>query len=88
MKDNEMLSREDLEQVSGGYTTEKRSDYKGVQCSFCGERKVYSIAVYEIKNGGNSSTWGPYQCECCGRKWRGTRVGSGEKTTWRDVVEE
>ena len=88
MENNKSLPNEDLEQVSGGYTSEKRSDYPGVQCPFCGNTKVYSVTIWEITAGGNKPTWGPYQCESCGKKWNGTRVGSSTPTTWKDVVEE
>ena len=79
MENNQSLPNEDLEKVSGGYTSEKRSDYNGVPCPFCGYPKVYSITVWEITSSGNKPTWGPYQCENCGKKWRGTRVGSVKK---------
>ena len=58
MENNKSLPNEDLEQVSGGYTSEKRSDYPGVQCPFCGNATVYSITVWEITAGGNKPTWG------------------------------
>lgn len=87
MENNKSLPNEDLEQVSGGYTSEKISDYPGVQCPFCGNTKIYSVTIWEITAGGNKPTWGPYRCESCGKKWKGTRVGSGASTTWKDVVE-
>ena len=58
MENNKSLPNEDLEQVSGGYTSEKRSDHPGVQCPFCGNTKVYSVTIWEITASGNKPTWG------------------------------
>ena len=86
MEEKKIIDDSELESVSGGYTTEKTEEYKKVPCPLCGYQRVSRPVTWHIETGGNWAVYGSYKCGYCQREWDGTRVGTGEKTTWKNVV--
>ena len=90
-ENKEFIKDQELDNVSGGQgdnTSEKEVDYNDLYCPYCYEKAVYKVMYVDVKYGGNSISYGPWQCRRCGHKWSGSYYKDSFKgNVWKEFKE-